>query len=263
MWAECKRAACAVAVPIAVLLLCSSAVVGQTLERHIPAKPTRSEMQAARPTNRVIIKFQEGTGVRLRGGDLVAVPGKDLADFRSALLRAGTAPGQVKRLHARPEEELDAERVAAERRSGRDLADLNLYYILELPPSVSAVDVAEQLNQLAIIERAEPQLEPPPPPVDLSPTTPDISGSQGYRKPAPDGVGVLDASAVSGGDGTGISVVDVEYNWTLDHEDLELPASTNIDTVPSSNPYGPDHGTAVLVHDQGSCCASGGRSWHW
>jgi hypothetical protein len=234
------------AVSLTVLLLCLSDVLGQTLERPVPAKPTRTEMKAARTTNGVIVKFQEGSGVRLRGGDLVAASGVDLTDFRHALLRAGITPGQVKRLHTRPERELDEERVAARRRSGRDLADLNLYYIIQLPSGANSVDMAEQLNELSVVEFAEPQLEPPPPPVDIAPTTPNFSGSQGYRNPAPDGVGALDPSVVNGGDGTGITLIDVEYEWTLNHEDLELPASANIDTATIINQYGPEHGTAVL-----------------
>ncbi len=38
----------------------------------------------------------------------------------------------------------------------------------------------------------------------------------------------------------------MEYGWVLNHEDLELTASAIINTGTPADPYGPDHGTAVL-----------------
>jgi hypothetical protein len=239
MWSDCTWANRVSRSLLAVLLLCSSAAVGQTLERLVPAKPTRGEMSKAATTNRVVVKFREGSGIRLRGGDLVAAPGTDLTELRNTLLGAGITPGQMRRLHARPERELDDERAAAKRRSGRDLADLNLYYVVKLAPGANAAGVAERLNRSPTIEFAEPELKPSPLPVDLSPTTSNLSRSQGYRSPPPGGVGALDPASVPGSDGTGISVVDIEYDWVLNHEDLELPASANIDSATLSDPFHP------------------------
>ena len=71
---------------------------------------------------------------------------------------------------------------------------------------------------------------------------------QRYRNAPPIGIGALDPLVVPGGDGEGTSVVDIEYNWQLDHEDLELPESANIDKeATGNNPFNrSDHGTAVL-----------------
>ena len=156
------------------------------------------------------------------------------------------SPASFRRSDGLAEDKLDAKIAAAERRSGRDLADLNLYYIVEVPSGSDPVDVADRLNGLDIIELAEPQPRPSPPPVDLTPPTSDMSGSQTYKTAAPSSVGALDPVTTPGGDGTGMAVVDVEYEWTSNHEDIELPASANIDTADISNPFGPDHGTAVL-----------------
>ena len=71
---------------------------------------------------------------------------------------------------------------------------------------------------------------------------------QGYRDAPPGGIGAFDPAVVPGGDGAGTTVVDVEYSWVLDHEDLELDASANIDTQATLvDPFNStDHGTAVL-----------------
>ena len=53
-----------------------------------------------------------------------------------------------------------------------------------------------------------------------------------------------------GADGSGVSVVDIEFDWLFDHEDLELPSSANIDAgnriVNRFGMRGTNHGTAVL-----------------
>lgn len=217
--------------------------------RHVPAKPTPAEMASPATANRLVVKFREGSNVRIRAGRATAAEGARLDQFGSALASAGVALSNLRRLHARPEQELDAQRDAAQRASGRQLADLNLYYVIDLPAGVNAVEVAERLNALPIVERAEPELRPAPLPTDLSPPTPGLSGSQTYQGAPPEGVGALDPTAIPGGDGTGMRVVDIEYSWVLDHEDLELPASANIDSATAVDPFPADqgdHGTAVL-----------------
>ncbi len=159
--------------------LYASAAFSQSLDRPIPPRPTRAEMMAEPTTGAVVVKFREGSGVRLRGGALVGAPPAELADIGNALQSAGVSVANLKRLHAASEQQLDAERGQARARTGRQLADLNLYYLVELPAGASPVDVAERLNQLDIVEFATPQPKPAPPPTDLPPPTPDLSGSQG------------------------------------------------------------------------------------
>ena len=62
-----------------------------------------------------------------------------------------------------------------------------------------------------------------------------------------------------GGDGALTTVVDVEYSWVLDHEDLGLDASANIDTQATlSDPFDDtNHGTAVLGVLRGGANAYG------
>jgi hypothetical protein len=124
---------------------------------------------------------------------------------------------------------------------------MNLYFRLDVPAGGDTAALCDDLNALAFVELAEPEARPMPAPFDLPPLTPDLSGSQYYREPAPAGIGALDPVVVPGGDGTGTTVVDVEYSWRLDHEDLELPPTAVISAGTPIDPFNnPDHGTAVL-----------------
>jgi subtilisin family serine protease len=66
---------------------------------------------------------------------------------------------------------------------------------------------------------------------------------QGYLNPAPQGVDALWAWA-QGIKGQGVKIHDVEWAWTLDHEDLNPQKVRSILKEPNSQ--GADHGTAVL-----------------
>ena len=202
-------------------------------------------------TDRVIVKFAEGVVIRLQEGELVAPESDiDFTELRELLIRNGITTGMIERLFTRPAADLEAERRRAQRQGGRALADLNLYYTIHTPDAVDIGLFCDALNKLPIVELATPVPQPPPLPVDIPPTTPDFSSSQGYLDSAPGGIGATDAaSPFPGADGTGTRVVDIEYQWVLDHEDLELPSSANIDSATLADPFPSDqgnHGTAVL-----------------
>jgi hypothetical protein len=61
---------------------------------------------------------------------------------------------------------------------------------------------------------------PVPPPLDISPETPEFRADQLWLDSLP-GVGLNAAADWPGGDGSGVTVADVEYGWEEDHEDLE------------------------------------------
>jgi hypothetical protein len=198
--------------------------------------------------DRVFLKFAEGTQVRLRNGLLTG-----LADLRQAqriLDRYSIDSARISRLFTRPESELEHDRVLGELSSGYQLADLNLYYILRLPGHVSAAELCDELNAISVVELASPAPLPIPPPSDIPPETPDYTGQQGYLNGPPIGIGALEVSQLLGANGAGVKVVDIEYSWVLDHEDIELSSSANIDAdstlVPLATDPDGNHGTAVL-----------------
>lgn len=215
-------------------------------ERGLPDK-NMVMPPAASVSAKVIVKLREGSRERTGSGGVESLRATTVAPLAGALTRRGKSVQALRRLHTRPAAELDAERAAAETRSGIELADLNLYYTIDVASPAEAIALARELNGLDAVEIAEPAPAPSPLPIDIAPTTPNLRGNQGYRAAPPLGVGSLDTRA--GGRGGRMRVVDIEYSWTLNHEDLGLPASSNIDSATASDPFPADqrnHGTAVL-----------------
>jgi hypothetical protein len=219
-------------------LLAGAASAEPRLARVPPAKPARTALAANDDPLRLVVKFAEGSA-------LLAVPAAE-----RIVREAGVPARRVQRLFALPQARLDAQRAHGEARSGRALADLNLYFEIELAPGADAGRACDALNAHAAVELAVPAPRPAPPPADLEPATPDFRYRQGYRAAAPAGIGADGALAIPGATGAGVRIVDVEYQWVLDHEDLELGASANIDdTATLLDPFPDDvgnHGAAVL-----------------
>ena len=244
----------------AVILASCEVSAQQNLQPRVPPpKMSLQQMELMPATNQVVVKFREGSLIRLRGGQL-AGPAGGVASIQTALGELNIPGSAIRRMHTVPEAELDAAHEEGQRNSGRQLADLNLYYIIDLPPGTPAAVLANRLNALDIVEHAEPALRPPPPPIDITPPTPDLTSSQGYKNNPLQGIGVERVSALAGGTGSNVSFADVEYSWQLDHEDLELPGSRTI--LPAgcvaNDPFSDtDHGTAVLGEIVGKANAYG------
>jgi hypothetical protein len=208
--------------------------------------------------SRVVLKFTEGNYIRLIEGELTT-RGVDLSGFYHTMEQVNHY--ELQRLFSRPPEALDAERDRGQRATGRELADLNLYYLITLPenedPFITAV-LCDALNLLDVVEIAYP-VPPAMDPInciDITPPTPSWVSSQDYREPAPVGI---DAEAAWDlhPDAHGIKdywMVDVEQGWNLDHEDLDIDLEDVL-----NEPYDyekRDHGTAVLG-EMGGCDVNG------
>ncbi|HLU39172.1 MAG TPA: S8 family serine peptidase, partial [Planctomycetota bacterium] len=72
----------------------------------------------------------------------------------------------------------------------------------------------------AEVELAAPRPKPCPPPGDVPPVTPDFVPYQAYRDPAPDGIDAFAIQQLTGAMGTGVTVLEIEWGWWFDHEDL-------------------------------------------
>ena len=246
--------------PLVLIAPTSPTLGGELLPRVPPPKPAQTIVGEMHEPSAVVMKFAEGTNVRLKanpdGSSIPFTMEPHHADALEGVLRLhAVSPAAIERLFTRSEDELDAERREAEELSGRTLADLNLYYRVRLLESADTAGFCDALNALTFIELAQPVPRPapppalpaPPPPTDIPPKTPDFSSGQHYRGSSR-GIGVEDVKSIPGADGSGISIVDIEYDWVLDHEDLKLPPSAKIDSATIVNPH-PDegnHGTAVL-----------------
>jgi hypothetical protein len=144
-------------------------------------------------------------------------------------------------------------------------ADLGRYQLVTAPEE-KIEDLASELNAHHLVAAAyvSPPLFPASAPkislgsrsrtallpmaAALSPgtVTPDFSAQQGYLDASPDGVDARWAWTQAGGRGDGVSIVDIEGGWCLDHEDLQHSVDGLVGGVALTDPLWRNHGTAVL-----------------
>ena len=208
--------------------------------RVVFPKPRHTKIEDYMNGTVVIVKFSEGTSIRLRAGNLTTLGHDDLSVIHK-LLRAHKG-----RIIERIFDEVSNEtRHDLQRKSGRTLADLNLYYRILLPGEDKSLveNLIDSLNQLPIVEIAYSLAKPAPP------STPDFTSYQGYLNAAPGGINARYSWTIPGGTGSGVKIVDIEYSWNLNHEDLSAARNalmkkwywTPVDPFNDNN-----HGTAVL-----------------
>ena len=127
--------------------------------------------------------------------------------------------------------------------SGRTQANLSSYYVVSVADKGEALQLQDRLCRRTIVETCYMGSTTPPPP-----TTPSFVSLQHYRDDPPTGIGADAVTSVPGALGGATRVTDIEYGWTLTHEDLQAaggPGMLVANGTPAS-PFGYDHGTAVL-----------------
>ena len=208
----------------------------------MPDKPAHAVIKQGYSHKSLHLKFVEGSDFRLRGSRLVSDDPEAQQALDDVLRRF---PGtRVDRLFSRPETALARDKARVERKSGRQQADLNLYYRLRLGPQSDAVAAIDALNDLGIVEIAYAEPLPLPAPV-----TPDYTANQTYTEPAEEGLDVDYARTIPGGRGSNVRIIDVEYSWNVNHEDLSgaRAAGAMVPNGTATDPFSNnDHGTAVL-----------------
>ncbi len=180
------------------------------------SKPPVTEWSPGRAHDRVVVKVAEG------------VPGTPVLEGTQARPLFQRSPAKLQEDKARYTPEG---------------ASLDRYFLVETLPGAGP-SVADQFNEEVWVELAYLAFAPQPPPGDLAPTTPDFTEAQGWLGWAPSGFGFFEGDLWPGGDGSNVTIVDIEYSWTPDHEDL--------DAVDPAMAWGWDshdyafHGTGVL-----------------
>jgi len=209
----------------------------------------------------IVVKFAEGSAVRLRSGTLERAEDDESLYTADRLGRFGLEPENVKtdleslnKLVAAigstvgrgapdiDEHDLFLLRKRAEANALREMPDMNLFYYVHLPvmDPETVQKVLVELHRLRSIEVA--YLQPIPfDSTDIAPvTTIDVTPLQNYFRPAPTGIDVDFARIFPAGRGNGVRIIDIEAGWHLGHEDL--PGTSfgfGVNWVDS-------HGTAVL-----------------
>lgn len=244
-------------------LLVLAAVVPAQGKRGPVHKPSQFGIDPTTqdPTN-LVVKFVEGSSVRLREGRLVARVGVDLTAVHRVLSGA-----TVERLFLRGEADLDAERTALLATLGparvQELeppADLNLYYRVRVADAPRGVALWQALVALDVVETAFPDTPAgyQADPTDIPPVTASFSAQQTYQGPAPNGIDTRVARVIPGGRGEQLQICDIETGLIVNHEDIPLAIPAN---VIGPNPSPTDHGLAVageMVSDKNGYGVTGG-----
>lgn len=214
----------------------------------------------------VIVKFKEGSNIRLREGQLVQLDPRsaifaeaqgnreilyESADTRllsRSIERSGSSAG-MRRLFLRDETVLAREKTELESTTGEELRDLNLYYRVEKLTDEQAQALVDQLNSSSLVETAYVEARPEPAIAVQEPAaySGDYTARQGYLDAAPGGVDARYSWTISGGRGKNVTVFDIEGAWNTTHEDLIDKAQGNIAAgTPYSDAGWINHGTAVI-----------------
>jgi uncharacterized repeat protein (TIGR03803 family) len=200
-------------------------------------KPLRTVLQAGQDPTRITVKFRDGLNIRLRNNALVSTNAGLFTASKAMFDRLGV--GKWERAETVDEAVLDDMRHRAEQNLGRALPDMNLQYYLTLPPGVDAGNVIDQLNQLDIVDLAQPVPRAMP-----APLPPNFQPQQTYNNLSPIGGGAFQVWTNYGIFGSGIRIADVEYSFNASHQDL--PAVDNL-TPTAVDPFNDNnHGTAVM-----------------
>ena len=222
-------------------------VPGENSARLLPRRPaSKSPALAISPEaeiDRVIVKLISGTRGRLSNGRIRSLGGRNVDGLNEII--GVHSRGIIKRITDKPPDQVEREKFLLENKCGHQLADMNNYFSIAVNSAAEAENLVTRLNALDEVEIA--YAEPRPFYAgDIAPPTPDYDGLQRYLRPAPEGIDADYARTVTGGDGAGIRIVDIEGNWKFDHEDLDAAVGGLIagDLIDDQNWR--NHGTAVI-----------------
>ncbi|VAW99118.1 Serine protease, subtilase family [hydrothermal vent metagenome] len=219
----------------------------------------RYELAATTSVTHIVVKFKEGTGIRLRNGSLRRVARLNstlptnitipiIANDVAVLLQIANSSGySFERLFSLTEKKLEDLKISGEATSQTKLNSLNLYYRISMELGNTFINVEDILKSINVLPSIEIAYAVPVPSLAVSstPVSPDFTARQGYlNAPSQNGINAKSAWQVVGGRGKGVSIFDVEGAWQLTHEDFP----TNITDLRShlNDIDWLNHGTAVL-----------------
>lgn len=193
----------------------------------------------------LIVVAQPEAALRVGTEGVASVGGADVRDLDALANRDGVT---LRPLHG-PEERVLRQASEAAATAVSPVPDLSVYYQVEAPTE-QLPDLVEELAGLEGVAAAyiKPPGEPPflndmEPSADAPPATPNFEASQLYLEVAPGGVDARYAWTWPGGSGAGVSIIDCEWGWRFDHEDL---TANQGGVVVGTGGTDTNHGTAVL-----------------
>ena len=191
------------------------------------------------------IKFWNNTGVKVNPAPplfFTDIPKFQIYVDEINFTLANNGITFAERAFTRPQIELDLEREQAQMIIEEELPDLNLWFFLDVHDYPNALNLLIPLftNPVCEIVYMHPN------PTNLP--TANLEDYQTYLHPAvSNGYNAYYAWTRPGGDGSNVKLIDIEYDWYYNHEDL-LKSSSDILWGVNQNLFGTslDHGTASI-----------------
>ncbi len=208
----------------------------------VATEATPLTIPAGYSSKSIHVKFHEGTNVER---PLEGLP----PGLRDAVVSHS-------KLFSLSEQKLNELRARERSRVGKPLPDLSLWVEMTLQSGTDAAAFLAEMKRVPNVEIAASAPLPQPPPW----IPPDFTRKQGYLDPAPGGIEARFSWTIPGGNGSGVTIYDIEYNWLQTHDDLSRASAVILLLNPgdSNSPPGFDkcpapcdginreHGTAVL-----------------
>ncbi|MBU1638651.1 hypothetical protein KKC97_13390 [bacterium] len=194
--------------------------------------------------HRMVVKFIEEAMIRWNDYGLYSKTGTSTAQVREFLNRHKNL--LIRRECPKlPEDLFDYWEANGERNTGQDLANLNNFYVLEIPGNPDALKLIQEVIAIDIVETAfyMPRMELAC--SDIPPTTPSFVSYQSYLDTAPLGVHANYSGAYypEGGRGNPYAwCIDIELDWTEGHEDFP----TDFAVIGGDRNEPANHGDAVI-----------------
>jgi enediyne biosynthesis protein E4 len=231
-------------VTVAVMVLIAAASVSALMADESVA--TAGDARYACKTDLIEVIFSADMQVRLRDGRPVNLKTNTPVGVEAVLGKG--AEHTWLRLCDLSEKKLDDIQTRGEANTGRPVFNLNNIYRLRIPKGHDIWEICRELEAIAGVASARPMPLPTPPPAFL----PDYESNQGHLDPAsstPVGIDAHYAWTMSGGDGAGVTVCDIEYSWNYNHADIFKAMGSQINPNPIVDPFPAgqaNHGTAVI-----------------
>jgi hypothetical protein len=159
---------CMIALAFFPAILVTPALTQQNPQAPVPGRTPNVSQMPVPATNRVVIKFREGFQISLKNGLLIDTATAEVDAVQNVLHQLGITTPLRRMFGGTSEADINAQHEEAQKNAGHPIANLNLYFVVTLPPNVNAAEVANKLKALPNIESAEPgptpHVPPAPPP---------------------------------------------------------------------------------------------------
>ncbi|OUB80934.1 putative mucin/carbohydrate-binding domain-containing protein [Bacillus wiedmannii] len=215
----------------------------KNIETEFNKRDSKKNALIVKFKNEIDLPYEDGVEKRIKHGNY---------DNNLNVLFSENAELTLERLFSSVEP-TEIEKLSSHSKSFANKSATNLlnYYKVQVPDNMESDTLIKGFKKSSLVEEVYMQekeiITPNEIPSPIQPVNPYDDPrftKQGYLQAAPYGINALYAWGISGGDGKGTTLVDMEYGWMLNHEDL---VNQKIELISGQNVIGErGHGTGVL-----------------